>query len=241
MSEAVEELWPARATIRQVRSTYIDNPHLGLATWFDEFDRLLLQQDFPKCFALLKEIREEEYELDGDERVYVDSREAAALLNQGISYQRQQDYEKARQYYEASRRIYRLLNEVDGEGKANLALNALQNQQASKQIDSQLLRSLAANPKVIGNSSTLLTERVRHLEADDQRQVILAAKKRGYPMPLLAGLSSRETATQSAAATALAWLQPGPDYGTLLDAMLTSTNWIVRWQAVSILRWRVEN
>src|SRR5205085_2097593 len=153
--------------------------------------------------------------LDADESVFVDSREGALLLCQGIGHHQRQEYEKARHYYEASRRIHHRLDDADGEGQANLALDVLNNRQAAK--EHELLKQLAAMPKVRGDSSILLVGRLARLSQPDQVAIVLAAKRYGLLLPLLSGLTSHDIATQSAAATALAWLNPGPDYDTLVD------------------------
>jgi HEAT repeat protein len=225
-------------SIRRVRSASIGNSHLGLAYWLDEFDQALSQQDYACCQALLAEIRQEGYQLSTNEQAWIESRRAALLLCQGIYYHRLGEYDRARQYYEASRALYQTLDDESGSGQAIIALEELEKQGAG--TDNALLERLAANPRALGNSSRLLKERLETLPVAEQILVITAAKQSGHAIPLLAGLSSPDPVVQAAAATALTWLKPGPDYGTVIKAMLASSNWLIRWQAIGILHRRFD-
>src|SRR2546430_1576542 len=129
----------AQTTIRSIRHAYHANPHLGLASWFKEFDCALHQQQYTLCLALLEEIREAGYALHPEEHGYVDSREGALLLCQGISYHLQGEYMLAHQCYEKSRRIYHRLKNEEGEGQVSFALDELRKQQAGKAGDPHLL------------------------------------------------------------------------------------------------------
>ena len=227
--------WLVKMAFRRIRHAYATNPQLGVAYWFEEFDRSLLQRDFVLCQALLLEAREEAYSLSEKEHIYVDSREGAFLLCQGINYHQQGNYQKARQHYEKSRFIHHRLHDHDAEAQVDAALSELDAGPARH--NPEVLASLAANPMVRGDSPTVLAERISVQLLSDQFQAVLAAKQSGYLLPLLKALSSNETSIQAAAATALAWLKPGPDYETVIN-MLVSPNWVVRWQATVMLQRR---
>ena len=228
---------PIQTTIHHIRAAYTYNPHFGLAGWFDVFDRALLQKAFPDCQALLDEMYQGVYQLDERERTYVISRKAALLLCQGISDHLEQKLDEAHVHYEASRRLYHDLNDANGEGQLIFAIDELQKLRNGEKTERQQLEHVANAPRVLGNSSTLLVEHLHSLPFMGQLQVIAAARQQGHNTPLLEALAVKAVEVQAAAASSLAWIKPGPDYSHLL-AMLPSSNWIVRWQAVLILRHR---
>jgi HEAT repeat protein len=226
---------PIQTTIHRIRAAYTYNPHFGLAGWFDVFDWSLLQKAFPGCQALLDEMHQGVYQLDEGERTYIISRKAALLLCQGITSHLEQKFAEAHAHYEASRRLYHDLNDANGEGQVIFALDELQKLRNGEKTEWQQLEHVANAPWVLGNSSTLLVERLRSLPVMGQLQVIAAARQQGHNTPLLEALAVNTVEVQAAAASSLAWIKPGPDYSHLL-AMLPSSNWIVRWQAVLILQ-----
>lgn len=231
----------ARYAIRRIRHAFAANPYSGLCRWFDEFDRSLRMQQFALCHALLKEIREQGYPLVDVEWAFVDSREGALWLCQGIAHHRQGDHEKARSCYERSLEIHRRVRNLEGEGQARSLLRVIQSQQerGNDLTDQALLEDYGARPKVLGSSVTLLTGRMKTAPPGERLQIIQAARESGHPEPLVAALGDEELCVRNAAAAALEWLEPGPDTETLIEA-LRDESWFVRWRAAALLRRRAE-
>jgi HEAT repeat protein len=225
--------WAMRLIAQRLRPMYAQNPYQGIASWFDEFDRVLGQRAFALCEALLREIREQGYILKVREAEYVESREAALLLCQGISFHQRQEYEAARQCYMRSGEIQQRINHRAGEGQIQVALEELAKLQNS---DPAVLRILLSKPHVMGNGSKIVAARLaEELSLAERQRMIIAAKEEGYFSLLAQELLSGKWETQTNAALALSWLKPGPDYDMLIN-MLTSSNWMVRWQAALILQ-----
>jgi outer membrane protein assembly factor BamB len=230
--------WLARLVILRIRQAYIDNPCMGLACWFDEFDQALVQRAFALCSALLEEVQRKGYLQDASKQdlALVESRQGALLLCQGMRQHLRGNYKQARDYYEKSHSIQDKLHYLEGKGLALAALQIVDQSHADELPD--VMQLLTLKPEVLGNGETALTERLNNLPVADQLQVVVAAKQRGYLSTLVRGLSIDEVSVQNASAAALGWLKPGPDYATLRD-MLCSSNWTVRWQAAVILQQRL--
>ena len=225
--------WAMKLITQRLRALYARNPSQGIASWFDEFDRILGQRAFSLCEALLGEIREQGYLLVTREEEYVASREAALLLCQGISFQQRQEYESARQCYIRSREIQQNIRHQAGEGQVQVALEELAKQQDS---DPAILRMLLSKPHVMGHGSEIVAARLAEEPSlAERQQIIIAAKEAGYFSLLAQELTSGKVEAQTTVALALSWLKPGPDYTMLLN-MLASPNWVVRWQATLILQ-----
>jgi len=231
----------ARYAIRRIRHAFTANPYNGLCRWFDEFDRSLRMQQFPLCHALLKEIREQGYPLADVEWAFVDSREGALWLCQGIAHHRQGEHEEARSCYEQSLGIHRRVHNLEGEGQARSLLRVLQSQQerGNGLTDQALLEDYGARPKVLGSGVALLTGRMKTAPPGERLQIIQAARESGHPEPLVAALGDEESCVRNAAAAALEWLEPGPDTETLIEAF-KDESWLVRWRAAALLRRRVQ-
>jgi len=112
--------------INRIRTDAINNPHLAIVRWFDEFDRALRFGNYAGCQFLLEEMEKGGYSLSEQENAYVESRKAALLLCQGILCHKNGDYMVARQYYEQSKAIQHHLGHRDGEGQVIAALYALE-------------------------------------------------------------------------------------------------------------------
>ena len=231
----------ARYAIRRIRHAFADNPYKGLCRWFDEFDRSLRMQQFALCHALLKEIREQRYPLVDVEWAFVDSREGALWLCQGIAHHRQGEYEEARSCYERSLEIHRRVHNLEGEGQARSLLRVLQSQQerGSGLTDQALLEDYGARPKVLGSGVALLTGRMKTVSPGERLRIIQAARESGHPEPLVAALGDEVSCVRNAAAAALEGLEPGPDTETLMKA-LRDKSWFVRWRAAALLWRRVQ-
>lgn len=235
-SDDFSSQWTTNLLVRRVRHAYMHNPYQGISSWFDEFDRVLGQRTFPICEALLREIRTEGYLLQAGERDYVDSREAALLLCQGICFHQRQEYAAARQCYLHCLDIQQRIHHGAGESQVEVALAELAKQ---AQSDAAVLRILLSAPHVLGNGSEVVAARLAgEASLVKRQQLILAAKEAGYFLPLTQELASSVPATQTCAALALSWLRPGPDYDQLLS-MLASPNWFVRWQAILLLDYKL--
>lgn len=221
-------------SVRRVRQAAISNPCLGLVTWLDEFDQALIRQDFACCRSLLLEIQEEGYPFTQQEQVFVKSRQAAFSFCLGLHYHLRNVYETARHLYRESRELHRALGDDSGEGQTILALEELDKEPARQ--DTALLEQFAAKPRVLGDCNALLIQRLATLPLAEQINVITIAKQKGYARPLQAALQSPHPQVQAAASAAWTWLKPGPDYQTVLNVMLPSPNWLVRWQATCLLQ-----
>ncbi|GAB4441341.1 MAG: hypothetical protein OHK0015_38510 [Chloroflexi bacterium OHK40] len=223
--------WRERRLIRQLRRQFLANPFLCIATWFDEFDRALRRNELAICDALLSEVRGEAYGLDQEALALVASREAALRLRQGVGHHEHGQHDAARQAYTRSLELHRTVGHREGEGQAMAALAALDEPEG---VAVPLLASLRAHPLVLGSSDNLLAGWLPGRALAEQLQIISAAAQLGMAQPLLRAIELPESSVQTAAAAALALLDPGPDRATLA-AMLESPNWFVRWQAVTIL------
>jgi len=230
----------ARYAIRRIRHAFAANPYRGLCRWFDEFDRSLRMQQFALCHALLKEIREQGYPLVDVEWAFVDSREGALWLCQGIAHHRQGEHEEARSCYERSLEIHRRVHNLEGEGQARSLLRVLQSLQerGNGLTDQALLEDYGARPKVLGSGVALLTGRMKTAPPGERLRIIQAARESGHPEPLVAALGDEELCVRNTAIAALEGLEPGPDTETLIEA-LRGEPWFVRWRAAVLLRRRV--
>src|SRR5579862_1791353 len=135
-------------SIRRVHLASIDNAYLGQACWLDEFDSALRRKVFASCQELLTEIQQGGYQLSRDMQVFVESRQAALLLGQGLHYHGLGAYDQARQCYEAARHLHHILGNNNGEGQAQRALEELEQ---LTHPDTALLEQLAAHPSVQGD------------------------------------------------------------------------------------------
>jgi hypothetical protein len=224
-----------RALIHRIRLASVQNPHRGLAIWFEAFDTALVHGEWSSCRGLLNEIRQGGYRLAEREWTFVTGREAALFFCQGIQFHLAHEDEKAQRCYQDSLRLYESLDDDNGKGQVALALDELH----SGERHTQDLAHLVGRLRVPGNGSTLLGERGKACSVAEQLQVLLAAREQGSLQPVQAAIAASTPEIAAAAAASLAWFEPGPDEATLL-ALLASANWMVRWQAVLILQRRVQ-
>jgi len=173
--------------------------------------------------------------VSASEEVFVTSRQAALLLFQGLQYHLQREHERARTCYVAGRDLYHMLGEGNGEGQAILALEMLE----KGTQDDDLLRQMAMRQLVQGERGRMLAGRLAMFPLAEQLRVIEAARACGNLPALLSGLTSPHPAVQAAASAALNWLKPGPGYETILETLLVAENWLVRWQAICLLKERM--
>lgn len=229
--------WLAGNLITELHHTYATNPYEGIAACLDTFDQALLQRELELCDALVEEVATGGWVLQIEEHNALSSRKGALLLYQGLRHQQHGQTEQARRTYELGSEIYRRLHFQTGVGQAHAALHILEYGDGDREIGFVAL--LTDPPNVIGNSSLFLVRSIETGLIVEQHGAIQAAQNRGYLTPLLAGLSSSHESVQAAAAIALTWLIPGPEIDTLLE-MLTHAKWVVRWQAIVMLKQRAE-
>lgn len=233
--EDMSDAWLAPQIILQLRRLYATNPHEGVAAWLDAFDQALLRRELHLCRVLLQEVREPYYYLYEGEQDEVASREASLWLYSGLLHQQRGEVDQARQYYEQSRDVQSRLHYLVGEGQAILALQTLQTTQNTPDAYIPELHVLLVSPpELMGNSETVLAQRINLVQVNEQHQIVLFAHQHGYLLPLIEAISSSSPAIQAAGATAASSFLPGPGIEALLP-MLSSSQWVVRWQAYLML------
>lgn len=233
--EDMSDAWLAPQIILQLRRLYATNPHEGVAAWFDTFDQALLRRELHLCRVLLQEVREPYYYLYEGEQDEVASREASLWLYSGLLHQQRGEVDQARQYYEQSQDVHDRLHYLVGKGQAILALQTLQTTQNTPDTYIPELHVLLVSPpELMGNSETVLAQRINQVQINEQRQIVLFAHQHGYLLPLIKAISSSSPAIQAAGATAASSFLPGPAIEALLP-MLSSSQWVVRWQAYRML------
>lgn len=240
---------------QQVHQDFATSPNLGLVRWFSEFERSLRHTQYDVCKALLAEANDSNsLGLSDGEQHYTRSLEGAYWLVRGAAFHRQQQWAEARACYEKSRTIQDSINNLDGVGQVVAVLTALPTDAAPAEeeaeagpdsgelsdADLRLLDEIVARPRVLGSSEKLLERRLAEASADEQFQIVLLARQRGLLAPLLGALTAEERAIRAAAGAALTYLRPGPGAETL-GSMLKTAEPFVRWQALRILRQRVED
>jgi outer membrane protein assembly factor BamB len=224
----------ARALISQIRIRYLENPHIGLCRWLDEFDRSLQRESFVISDALLEELDAGGYDMDETERKYVVSRRGALWLGRGLKLHREQELEEARACYEHALAVGKAVGNIEGEGQARALLMTLE-QDGGGLGSEDLLEGFRSRMKVLGSGEALMTYRVTRLSPGERLGVIRAAKEVGYLEPLLTALDDpREEHGRAAAAAALVYLKPGAEEHVLLSG-LKHPNWFVRWRVAECL------
>lgn len=220
-----------RLIIQRIRRAYINNPYLGLARWFEEFDRYVARGQCEVCQALLKEVREQGYPFTRQEWAYVDNREGVFLLRQGVAYHQKGEYEQAKTCYDHSLKIQERLKHFASQGQIKMAQDLLRREQSTGKRD-PFLEVLPQQLAVLGGSQALLCGRLNGSAVNDYPSIIQAAIQLRLTQPLAQAARSDDPRIRMMAVAALdRFSQLDEDEINVLLASVEDSHWFTRWRA----------
>lgn len=224
---------PTLMILRGIRAACRVNIHHGVALWFDEFDRHLLQNPQGICSTLLAEILDQPYPLDAEERRFVDSRRGALILMEGVRRHLEGDLDGAEERYRTSLEIQRSCGCDACEGEVIVVLDLLGKERCGAPRD-VFVEKLLVGVTVSGDSGRLLERRLQRSALPDYGDVLRAALSLRLVGPIVWALGNATGPKRGLAAAALARFAELEEIETIVPS-LEDSYWFVRWRSSEAL------
>ena len=234
------------AVLAAVHGAFLESPPQGRVEWFRAFDRHLLRAEFSLCQALLDDIRGGPWNATAEELRYVDSREGALQLYQGVLHQRAGRLDQAATCYRLSLALQRRAGRSDAVTQAQRCLADLEAHRATGRCPASLLtlgRRLQALRNPDGEPYATASEWLlaHRLDADHaptaRRDVLETALREGFWNVARKALAADDQWTPVRGAAVLAQLHaPSREArDTLLQVLGDGVSSFARWRAAAAL------